>query len=105
MILWLTLRGNTESIYDGMGTQCYAKIIVHNRNKTRAGIERAYKGKKKTYRPYAFSGVFEEDGITQYFVFKNAFQLLFNVGTVTIQSVEKSIEDSNLVPSLHGMCC
>ena len=34
---------------------------------------------------------------------KNAFQLLFNIGTSTLQSVGKSIKDGNLVPSLHGM--
>ena len=72
--------------------------------KRKASNKRHYNGVRKIQRAYALSGVYLECGSSQYHVCKNAFKLVFNIGTYYIERIEKTVKDGKLIPSLHKLC-
>ena len=72
------------------------KSRLRDQRKQKAGNKKSYKGKKKSLYVFALSGVFTEDGLSQYHVCKNAYELL--IGTFTLGWIEKWL---NMVSLFH----
>ena len=79
-----------------------AKIrsIVETKRKKRK--KRKFKGDQKRGRVYPLSGVFHPDG-SLYSVCRNGFTSFFGIGGSAMQTIEKSVEDGNMIPVLHGL--
>ena len=99
--------GRTKEHRDEFMTE-WERIAVQysanfTRKKRKTTSKRAYMGKKKVFRSYILSGVYTDEGL-QYYVCRNAFKLVFDVGTYVMQRIEKTVKDGKLVPSLHKLC-
>ena len=79
-------------------------LNVFNRKKHKVTNKIYYKGQRRIGRVYSLSGVFLDDGSSQYYVCKNAFREVFDIGMYYHERIKKTVKDGNLVPSLHKLC-
>ena len=79
-------------------------LNVFNIKKRKATNKKHYKGQRRIGRVYSLSGVFLDDGSSQYYVCKNAFRQVFDIGMYYHERIKKTVKDGNLVPSLHKLC-
>ena len=79
----------------------YSAVFL--RKKRKVTNKKCYQGKRKLARSYILSGVYCDDGL-QYYVCKNAYQLVFDVGKYIMIRIQKAVKDGKLVPSLHKLC-
>ena len=76
--------------------------ILYHRRSGKISI-RDHHVRNRIKNAFGLSSIFADDGISQYYLCSNAYKLLFNIGTMVMQKIEKNVADMNLVSSLHGL--
>ena len=80
------------------------RVHLLNQKQRSQATNRNFKGERKLrIRPYHLSGVTYSNGCSPYSLCRNGFMKFFGLGYYKMASIEKTVMDGGLIPTLHGL--